>query len=1023
MAGASVMQSQEAVDEEKRQYGHGSMTEEELDEKYPNRPHNHSKTLPFHTLYLDLFNPLNDNKKKPTGSPTARRRQGPHGQAHMTPNEIRRNIIERFISRWRQEVGSDIYPAFRLIVPEKDRDRAMYGLKEKAIGKLLVRVLRIDKDSEDGFNLLNWKLPGQKATVAMAGDFAGRCFDVISKRPILTKPGNMTIAEVNERLDKLSVVSKEEDQLPIFQEFYQRMNAEEMMWLIRVILRQMKVGATERTIFSIWHPDAESLFNVSSSLRRVCWELYDPSIRLDGDETGVNLMQCFQPQLAAFQMHSFEKMVQRMKPTEDDDEFWIEEKLDGERMQLHMIEDESVPGGKRFGFWSRKAKDYTYLYGSSFEDDDSALTRHLKEAFHSGVRNIILDGEMITWDMEQDAMVPFGTLKTAALSEQKNPYSTGQRPLYKIFDLLYLNDEPLTKYTLRDRRKALDTSIHPVHRRFDIHTYTTANSPGEIEPLLRKVVSEASEGLVIKNPRSMYRLNQRNDDWIKVKPEYMTEFGEELDCVIVGGYYGSGHRGGRLSSFLCGLRVDQNQIERGANPMKCFSFFKVGGGMTAADYAAIRHNTNDKWQKWDPKRPPTEYIELAGGDRQYERPDVWIKPCDSVVVSVKAASVGTTEQFRMGMTLRFPRFKKLRADKSWKDALSIQDFLTLKSNAEQAHAEKEFKVDDGRRKRQRTTRKRPMTVAGFDDASRSPTTADDASSRPQVFAGLTFYIMTDALAPKTPKPDLEALVKAHGGRLVHSPTAAPHVVCVADRRLVPVASLVKKNERSVVRPAWLLDCVAQAAADAALGRATDDGVPPLLLPYEGRRHLFHATDDDAVQADGAVDAWGDSFARDVASGAELKRDVLDRMAVPPVKAEEENDDVVVGARFLDQMEERDVPLFGDGEVSGWLFRGARVWFDDDDDDDDAGSPAAAATRLYLAAQVVRFAGGAVAAGLGEEGVTQVVVAPGVRKERLREIREAVAAKGGPVPRVVSVEWVEESWKERTLLDEERFVAL
>ncbi|KAK0767367.1 DNA ligase (ATP), partial [Friedmanniomyces endolithicus] len=54
-------------------------------------------------------------------------------------------------------------------------------------------------------------------------------------------------------------------------------------------------------------------------------------------------MQCFQPQLAAFQMRSMEIMVAQMNPTEDDPEFWIEEKLDGERMQLHMIEDETMP--------------------------------------------------------------------------------------------------------------------------------------------------------------------------------------------------------------------------------------------------------------------------------------------------------------------------------------------------------------------------------------------------------------------------------------------------------------------------------------------------------------------------------------------------------------------------------------------------------------------------------------------------------------------------------------------------------
>lgn len=725
----------------------------------------------------------------------ARKKQGPHGPANLSPNEVRRAIIERFISRWRKEVGNDIFPAFRLIIPEKDRDRAMYGLKEKTIGKLLVKVMKIDKNSEDGFNLLNWKLPGQSAASRMAGDFAGRCFEVISKRPMRITVGDMSIGEVNDLLDRLSAAQKEENQLPLFEQFYERMNAEELLWLIRIILRQMKVGATERTIFDVWHPDAEALFNVSSSLRRVCWDLYDPSVRLEGDDCGIALMQCFQPQLAQFQMHSFQKMVDKMRPVENDTAFWIEEKLDGERMQLHMVEDESVPGGKRFGFWSRKAKDYTYLYGCGFEDENGALTRHIKDAFDDGVRNIILDGEMITWDPEQDAMVPFGTLKTAALAEQRNPFSTGERPLYRIFDILYLNGEVLTSYTLRDRRRALEASVRSIYRRMEIHSYTEAHSASEIEPLLRKVVAEASEGLVLKNPRSMYRLNDRNDDWMKVKPEYMTEFGESLDCIVIGGYYGSGNRGGKLSSFMCGLRVDENQIRQGANPMKCYSFFKVGGGFTAADYANIRHHTDGKWIDWDPKHPPTDYIELSGGDLQYERPDVWIKPNESVVLSVKGASITTTDQFRMGLTLRFPRFKRLRMDRDWTTALSVQGFLNLKSNVEKEQKEKEFKVDDGRRKRTKITRKKALVVAGNDELLKTAYAGPETS----IFAGLNFCapflisvhnirlisipdIMTDSTKPaKKSKSELEQIVKSNGGKIYQTHNAVPNTVCVADK--------------------------------------------------------------------------------------------------------------------------------------------------------------------------------------------------------------------------------------------------
>lgn len=117
-----------------------------------------------------------------------------------------------------------------------------YGLKEKNIGKILVKIVRIDKNSEDGHNLLNWKLPGQKSTSKNAGDFAGRCFEVISKRPLRTEVGDMRIGEVNVLLDKLSASQGEAEQIPIFETFYNRMNADELMWLIRIILRQMKVS-------------------------------------------------------------------------------------------------------------------------------------------------------------------------------------------------------------------------------------------------------------------------------------------------------------------------------------------------------------------------------------------------------------------------------------------------------------------------------------------------------------------------------------------------------------------------------------------------------------------------------------------------------------------------------------------------------------------------------------------------------------------------------------------------------------
>lgn len=101
-----------------------------LDAEYPNRPKNTGTTMPFRELVCSLFEAMVDLQHKP------RTRRGPQYSAH----DARRNVITRFIQRWKKEVGPDIYPAFRLIMPDRDKDRPMYGLKEASLGKMLVNV-------------------------------------------------------------------------------------------------------------------------------------------------------------------------------------------------------------------------------------------------------------------------------------------------------------------------------------------------------------------------------------------------------------------------------------------------------------------------------------------------------------------------------------------------------------------------------------------------------------------------------------------------------------------------------------------------------------------------------------------------------------------------------------------------------------------------------------------------------------------------------------------------------------------
>lgn len=756
----------------------------------------------------------------------------------------------------------------------------------------------------------------------------------------------------------------------------------------------------ELTFSQVWHPDGGALFNVSSSLRRVCWELVDPNVRLDSETKGITLMHCFQPQLAQFQMHSFQKMVDRMGC--NGGKFWIEEKLDGERMQMHMMTDDD--GVKRFSFWSRKGKDYTFLYGDSFDDGNSSLTRFIRDAFEERVESIILDGEMITWDIATDSMVEFGTLKSAAISEQRNPFqvNTGQRPLFRVFDCLYLNGTQLANYTLEDRHKALKKVIHNVPRRLEYHEHHETDKVDDIEVHLRKVVAESSEGLVLKNPDSLYQLNSRNDNWMKVKPEYMTEFGESLDCVVIGAYYGSGKKGGKVSSFLCGLRVNQNHIANGklfpycltciadddigANPMKCYSFCRVGGGFRAEDYAKIAHQTDGKWTDWDREHPPTEYIVLGGGDRQYERPDQWIKPCDSVVLEVKAASVAASDQFGTKFTLRFPRFKRLRDDKRWDQALSLEEFDSLKEQAETESKEKEFKVDHSRKLTKRL--KKEVTIAG-NDKIKTPY----AGPKTETFEGLKFCVMSDMIQPKKSKADIEQVIKNNGGSIFQSATAQENIICVGDRNLVKVASLVKKGEKNILRPKWIFDTLKQAEIDGP-------DRPRFYLPFEPD-HMFFVTNESAGDFETNVDIYGDSFARDT-NPDDLKT-LLDDM-IHPKHSEFSADD------FLGQLEEHGK---GMGDMVGAMLRRSVIRFVSSDEENLATN-----IDFQIAKTRFSFAGGTVAESDGDEKITHFVMLD-EDPALVKEVRRKISLRK-KVPRIVSLKWLSESWEEKTLLDEEGF---
>jgi len=78
----------------------------------------------------------------------------------------------------------------------------------------------------------------------------------------------------------------------------------------------------------------------------------------------------------------------------------------------------------------------------------------------------------------------------------------------------------------------------------------------EVVEALNEAIDNRLEGIVVKDPDSVYKPSVRSGSgWYKIKPDYMLGLNDDLDCLIIGGYYGSGKCIGTISHFLIGVGV------------------------------------------------------------------------------------------------------------------------------------------------------------------------------------------------------------------------------------------------------------------------------------------------------------------------------------------------------------------------------------------------------------------------------------------------------------------------------------
>lgn len=103
-----------------------------------------------------------------------------------------------------------------------------------------------------------------------AGDFASVAYFVLKNR--CPEKGTLTIHEVNECLNGIATnnAAKNKDLVrKNILHLLTNMSAIELKWLIRMIVKELKVGLSQASVFSVYHPDAEEFYNVNNNLEKV----------------------------------------------------------------------------------------------------------------------------------------------------------------------------------------------------------------------------------------------------------------------------------------------------------------------------------------------------------------------------------------------------------------------------------------------------------------------------------------------------------------------------------------------------------------------------------------------------------------------------------------------------------------------------------------------------------------------------------------------------------------------------------
>ena len=430
-----------------------------------------------------------------------------------------------------------------------------------------------------------------------------------------TAATGVTLSAVAEFFAAVAAARGPAAKLDLLQAFLARLSALEAKYLVKIVTSDLRIGLKEGLVEEAIAAAAQQPTEAVREANMLSGDIAEVTRAARENRLEQIQLRVFNPLqfMLASPEPSAEAILARLSPP-----VWLEEKYDGIRCQLHKQ-------GRRVELYSRDLKRIT----GQFPD----LVRAAEDLRH----DFIGDGELLAW--REGRALPFAELQKRLGRKGDDFFLGAEIPVsISFYDLLWLDGRALLKEPLSARRELLTRllSVNPAPGapagplKFHLAPVQFAQAAVEVEAAFLAARHRGNEGLIAKDPVSIYTPGRRGLAWLKLKKAYAT-----LDVVVVGVEYGHGKRRDVLSDYTFAVRDPESD--------RLLTVGKAYSGLTDVEIASL-----------------TEHF-LAHTIEDHGR---YRTVVPNVILEVAFDSIQPSRRHQSGYALRFPRIARIRTDKT-----------------------------------------------------------------------------------------------------------------------------------------------------------------------------------------------------------------------------------------------------------------------------------------------------------------------------------------------------------------------